>query len=76
MKELLHYLLSKIIGSDAEIEINEEMDGEVIVFNISIPQEHRGLVIGKNGMNIISIRNLVGIIARREDKMVRIKILD
>ena len=77
MKELLHYILSKIVSDPEQIIITEEINelGETVL-NINIPEEERGIVIGKAGKNIQSIRNIVSIIAKREDKRVRIKILD
>ncbi len=77
MKELLNYLLYKIVSDPDQIEINEDINAEgETVLNVSIPETERGIVIGKQGKNIQSIRNIVSIIAKREDKRVRIKILD
>jgi len=77
MKELLNYILSKIVTDPAEISISEDTNeyGETVL-NVTLPQEERGIVIGKAGKNIESIRNIVSIIAKREGKKVRIKILD
>ena len=77
MKELLNYILSKIVADPSQIQIDEELNAEgETVLNVTIPAEERGIVIGKAGKNIQSIRNIVSIIAKREDKRVRIKILD
>jgi predicted RNA-binding protein YlqC (UPF0109 family) len=77
MKELLNYILSKIVTDPAQINITEETNeyGETVL-NVALPEEERGIVIGKGGKNIESIRNIVSIIAKREGKKVRIKILD
>lgn len=77
MKELLHYILSKIIADPETIVITEEVNEfQETVLNVSIPEEERGIVIGKGGKNIQAIRNIISIIAKREGKKVRIKILD
>ncbi|MFQ5493268.1 MAG: KH domain-containing protein, partial [Candidatus Dojkabacteria bacterium] len=68
MIELLHYIISHIVDDPDSTRITEEEDGDTIVFNLELPEEIRGVVIGKNGMNIKAIRNLVSIIARRENK--------
>jgi predicted RNA-binding protein YlqC (UPF0109 family) len=77
MKELLNYILSKIVTDPAQINITEDTNeyGETVL-NVALPEEERGIVIGKGGKNIESIRNIVSIIAKREGKKVRIKILD
>lgn len=77
MKEVLNYILSRIVADPSEIEITEEVNAEgENVLNVKLPESERGIVIGKAGKNIQSIRNIVSIIAKRENKKVRIKILD
>lgn len=76
MLELLNYILASIVSDPETIKIaKEDTDGDVYL-NVSIPQEERGVVIGKSGRNINAIRNLISIIARRENKRVYIKIVD
>lgn len=76
MSELLNYIISHIVDDPAQVKITkEETEGEIIL-NLEIPEEFRGIVIGKGGMNIKAIRNLVSIIARREGTRVNIKIKD
>jgi len=78
MEQLLIYILTKIVTDPQTIKVTQEFDEttQETIFNISIPEEERGIVIGKKGKNIQAIRNIVSIIARREGKRVRIKILD
>ena len=77
MKELLQYILSKIVADPETIVITEEVNEfQENVLNVAIPEEERGIVIGKGGKNIQAIRNIISIIAKREGKKVRIKILD
>lgn len=77
MLELLTYIINSIVEEGDKVKITPvEEDESTIVFNIEAPEEYRGRIIGKGGMNIKSIRNLVSIIARREDKRVYIKIVD
>lgn len=78
MEQLLSYILSKIVTDPDTIKITKEIDEVTneLIFNISIPEEERGIIIGKQGKNIQAIRNIISIIARREGQRVRIKILD
>lgn len=77
MKELLQYILSKIVADPETIVITEEVNEfQENVLNVAIPEEERGIVIGKGGKNIQAIRNIISIIAKREGKKVRIKIID
>mgnify|MGYP002813286050 CR=1 FL=1 len=78
MEELLSYILCKIVKDPDTITITKKTDEVTneLIFNISIPEEERGIIIGKQGKNIQAIRNIISIIARREGQRVRIKILD
>lgn len=76
MLELLNYILASIVSDPETIKITREDTNEDVYLNVSIPQEERGVVIGKSGRNINAIRNLISIIARRENKRVYIKIVD
>jgi predicted RNA-binding protein YlqC (UPF0109 family) len=78
MEQLLSYILNKIVKDPDTITITKETDEltNELIFNISVPEEERGIIIGKQGKNIQAIRNIISIIARREGQRVRIKILD
>ena len=78
MEQLLNYILTKIVKNPEDIKITQEIDEvtQEIIFNISVPEEERGIIIGKKGKNIQSIRNIISIIAKREGQRVRVKILD
>ncbi len=77
MLELLHYLVSKIVETPDEVKIEAKEEGEgSLVFYVEVPEEQRGVIIGKQGMNIKALRNILSIIAKRENKRVYIKIVD
>ena len=77
MLELLHYLVSKIVETPDAVKIEAKEEGEgSLVFYVEVPEEQRGVIIGKQGMNIKALRNILSIIAKRENKRVYIKIVD
>ncbi len=69
MKDLLSYLIENII-KDNNFTVTEEVDGDRVNFNISLPSEKAGLVIGKQGRTIKAIRNLLKVRATLEKKLV------
>lgn len=77
MEEVIKYILEKIVSKPEEIRIEreEQADGEIL-FNVYLPEEDKGIVIGKGGRNIQAIRNIVGLIAKRENLRTYIKIVD
>ena len=61
MEELLKYLLKGITGKeDVEVETKEEAEG-VVTYTIKAPADSVGLIIGKKGKTIKTIRNLLKI---------------
>lgn len=69
MKELLEFILENILkGKDFALEAVEE--GDKTTFNIKVPEEKAGLVIGKSGRTIKAIRNLLKVKATLEKKLV------
>lgn len=57
MKNLLEYLAKNLTNND-QIEVLFETEGETQIFTIKAPQEVMGLLIGKEGRTIRSIRSL------------------
>jgi predicted RNA-binding protein YlqC (UPF0109 family) len=76
MEELLKYIISNIVSDPAELKIETENIGDDIYYYIMVPENERGIIIGKEGKNIKSIRNLMSIIAKKQNKRVFVKIRD
>lgn len=76
MEEFLKYIISNIVSDPAELKIEAETVGDDIYYYIVVPEAERGIIIGKEGKNIKSIRNLMTIIAKKQNKRVFIKIRD
>lgn len=75
MKEFLEYLLHNIVDFPDEIRVEEQVMGDYSVqFTIFAKQEDIGKIIGREGKIIQAIRNLVKVLAVKENKQVRIEI--
>jgi len=59
MQEFLHYVLTKITRHPDSVTIAQEEDEESIRFHITVHPDDAGLVIGKEGKVINSLRNLL-----------------
>lgn len=75
MKELIEYIIKNILGKK-DFEVIETEENDVKVFNVSVPKEEIGIIIGKGGKIINSIKNLIKIKAIRENTKVDIKLLE
>lgn len=76
MEDLLKYIITNIVSDPAELKIETENIGDDIYYYIMVPENERGIIIGKEGKNIKSIRNLISIIAKKQNKRVFVKIRD
>lgn len=73
MQDLLEYIIKGITGSD-DFEIEEIEDNGRITFNVYADPEIIGLIIGKDGKTIKSIRNIIKVPSTLEKKLVYINI--
>lgn len=76
MKELLHYIITNTLPAEVKFDITEESTEEGVILYLAVPEEYRGLVIGRSGNSIRAIRNIISIIAKREGVHVNISIVD
>ena len=75
MKELLEYILKSIVDDFDAISIEEDFEEpNVVVYRIYADDDQKGVIIGRGGRTIKSIRNILGIKAVREDKKVFVKV--
>ncbi len=65
MKKLLEFLVEGILGND-KFTISESQETGQTHFVISVPKEFVGLIIGKEGKTIKTIRNLLRVKATLE----------
>lgn len=59
MKDFIKYLVEQIVKNPADVEINESVEEGVTTFVINVNFNDMGMIIGKEGRTIRSIRNLV-----------------
>lgn len=73
MKELLEFLLKGVLG-EAKFEIGETEDAGRIIYTIKTAPENVGLIIGKGGHMIKSLRNVLKVRATLEKTAVSLNI--
>lgn len=79
MEELLLMILKEIVNHPDEVSVEEQADEEdptFVKFLIKAHDEDRGIIIGKRGHTISAIRDILSIKAVRENKKVRLEIVD
>lgn len=75
MKDLLDYILASLIDKKY-YEIEESIDGDNVRFGLQVDPEYIGMIIGKGGKTVRSIRNILRIKAVLENKGVFLEVLE
>lgn len=77
MKDLLLFLVKGIVNHPDEVSVNESTGGEgEAVLELKVSPEDMGLVIGKGGKVIRSIRNLIRTKAVLDNKRVNLILIE
>ncbi len=75
MKELLEIIAKNLVDNPEEVSVNERMDEDVLVLELTVAQDDIGKVIGKQGRIAKAIRTFIKSAAARENKKVVVKIM-
>ncbi|KKR06210.1 MAG: hypothetical protein UT34_C0001G0250 [candidate division WS6 bacterium GW2011_GWF2_39_15] len=75
MKDLLEYIVKGIVNNPDEVVIEEKDSVDfpgLMILNIKVSEQDKGVVIGRKGRTINAIRDLITISAIRNDKRVKV----
>lgn len=75
MKDLLEFILKGILGEE-KFEIGETSEEGRVLYTIKTNPENVGLVIGKGGKMINTLRNILKVRATLEKKGVSLQVAD
>jgi len=74
MKDALLYILIAIVDDTDSVRVEEqEIDG-ILELQIFVAKEDIGKVIGKNGKIIRAIRNVIKILAMKQNKKIQVSV--
>ena len=76
MKEILETIIANLVENKNEIQINEKLEGQEIVFEVKVAEGDMGRIIGKQGRIAKSIRTVMKAVASKERKKVTVEFLD
>ena len=66
MKELIEFLARSLVDNPDAVEVEEEKDGDRIVYHLYVADEDMGRVIGKEGRVANALRTMLKVAATRE----------
>jgi predicted RNA-binding protein YlqC (UPF0109 family) len=76
MKEFLEYILKSIVKNPEEVVVTESKEDTLYTYSIKVAQSDMGIVIGKEGRTIKSIREMAIAKAIKEQKRVNVLLLE
>ena len=74
MEDLLRYIVEGLIESTDEITITQRSGHHSITLDLTVPAAEAGKVIGRTGRVVKSIRDVLGIVAARQNKRVHLEV--
>lgn len=74
MRDLLEYLVKNLVGQPEAVKIDEETSDNMVSFNLIVAPEDMGMVIGKGGQTIKSIRRLLITRAMAENQNLLVRV--
>ncbi|MDD3474744.1 MAG: KH domain-containing protein [Candidatus Dojkabacteria bacterium] len=75
MKELLEHIVKSIVNHPDEVSVEERESVDfpgLTILSIEVAEDDKGIVIGRKGRTINSIRDIITISAIRNDKRVKV----
>lgn len=77
MKDFIEYLVKQIVSNPQAVVVDETVvEDNIFVYTIHVADEDIGVVIGKAGRNINSLRNMAKAKAIRDNTRVRVIVAD
>ena len=76
MEDLILYIVKRLVKNPDEVKVEEgEMRDDITVYNVTVAEEDKGFIIGKQGKVAKALRCIVKAAAYREGKRINIDIL-
>ncbi len=76
MQEFLHYVIPMLIDFPEEMAITRHDENRRTTFLLKVRQSDVGKVIGKHGLTIIALRNLLAASAARHGEKAQLEIVE
>ena len=76
MKELISFVVAKLVDQPDAVEVTEREEGDTIIVELRVAKEDLGKVIGKQGRTAKAMRSLLSAAAGKLEKRSRLEILE
>lgn len=76
MKDLIKYIVDKLVDNPDAVEVTEREEGDTIIVELRVAKEDLGKVIGKQGRTAKAMRSILSASAGKLEKRSRLEILE
>jgi uncharacterized protein len=76
MKEFIEYILKSFVNKPDEVKVEEVMEGETYFYKLTVADDDMGIVIGKEGKTINSLRSLARAKAIKDNVRIKIDLVE
>jgi predicted RNA-binding protein YlqC (UPF0109 family) len=76
MKRLVETIVRRLSDDPAQARITEVFEGKTLVYDVDVPENDRGRLIGREGRTIRALRAFVSAAAAAQGKRVLIRVRD
>ena len=77
LSELLELLARSLVDSPGEVEVERfDEDDETIVLELSVAEDDRGKVIGRQGRTVKALRTIMRAGGAKDDKRILVEVVD
>lgn len=76
MRELVTFIATALVDRPEEVSVTESEENGATVLSLRVAKEDLGKVIGKQGRTARAMRTLIGTLAGRERRSVRLEIVE
>ena len=74
MKELVEFMARSVVDEPEQVEVEEEQDGDWVIYHLYVADEDMGKVIGKQGRIANAMRTMLKVAALRKGARVSLEI--
>ena len=76
MKDLIDYIVKQLVTKPEDVSIEEGQDEGGLVLHLNVAPEDMGIIIGKSGQTIKSLRKILAVRAMNEGTRVYLHLVD
>ena len=76
MRDFIIFIVKQLVDYPDQVILDQEQDGEKIMFKLQVAKEDIGKVVGKKGRHAMALRTLLIAVAAKEGKRAGLEIAD